>query len=64
MYRITFIKLCSQRGTRIVEHGPWQPNMVAVEEWINYFSSIDYPVKLNIERLVEGRAQVMRTVRI
>jgi hypothetical protein len=64
MYRITFVKRCSPHGTRIVEHGPWQPSMRIVEEWVSYFASLDYPVKLNIERLAEGRAQLIRTVRI
>ena len=64
MYRIKFVKLSGNRGRRIVEHGPWQPSMQTVEAWIDYFSSINYSVNLEIEHLVQGRPMHLRTVRL
>lgn len=60
MYRIKFVRLCHIQKKRIVEHGPWQPSLLAVEKWIAYFYALPHPGKVEIERLVNGRAMRLR----
>jgi hypothetical protein len=56
MYRIKFVRLCHIQKKQIVEHGPWQPSMYAVEKWMHYFSTLPHSGKIEIECLVNGRA--------
>lgn len=55
MYRIKFVRLCQIQRKHIVEHGPWQPSMQAVLEWMRYFSHLPHHGRVEIERLVNGR---------